>query len=115
MYSNGTYYEGEWLGGSRDGKGKLWTTGKDMYEENGKMIKLMGMGFIYKKTGLNMKDIGRMIYKMDLERKFGLIILNMKACIRKGKSTVMDNLYFQIQQCITEIDSTTKWKEKEHI
>ena len=83
--------------------------------ENGKMIKLMGMGFIYKKTGLNMKDIGRMIYKMDLERKFGLIILNMKACIRKGKSMAMDNIYFQIQQCTMEFGTTTRWKGKEHI
>ena len=33
----------------------------------GKMIRLMGMGFIDTQMGLNMRDIGRMIYSTGMD------------------------------------------------
>ena len=38
---------------------------------NGKMIKPMGMVYIYISMGLVMKEIGLKIYRMDLAKKIG--------------------------------------------
>ena len=40
-------------------------------KENGRMIKLRGMGYIYIKMERSMKDIGKMIFRMDMVLKFG--------------------------------------------
>jgi len=49
-------------------------------KDNGQMIKLMVMDVIniVKKMEFFFKEIGTMIYKMDMELKYGLINVNMK-------------------------------------
>lgn len=49
-------------------------------KDNGQMIKLMVMDVIniVKKMEFFFKEIGKMIYKMDMELKYGLINVNMK-------------------------------------
>ena len=46
--------------------------------DNGLMTKLMGMGSIVIKMELNIWVIGKMIFRMVLEEKFGLIKVLMK-------------------------------------
>ena len=40
-----------------------------------------------------MRDIGRMIYNTDLERKSGQIIVNMKENILRGRNMVEDCIF----------------------
>jgi hypothetical protein len=51
---------------------------KRCIKENGNIIKQMGKEFTYTKTAQNTKVIGKMIYKMVLVRKYGLMELFMK-------------------------------------
>ena len=53
---------------------------------NGHMIKQMGMENILIAMERHMKDIGRMMYSMEMEKKHGLIMQNMKENILTEKS-----------------------------
>jgi hypothetical protein len=50
---------------------------------NGKKIRLTATESIFMLTVQSMKDIGRMIYKMDSEWNHGLMAAGMKAGIKK--------------------------------
>ena len=47
------------------------------------MIRLMDLEFMFIKMVQNMKVNGKMIYNMDLARKYGLMDQNMKEIILK--------------------------------
>lgn len=49
---------------------------------NGKTIKLTALEYIFMSMELNMKEIGKMIYKMATELKPGKIKASMKALIK---------------------------------
>ena len=51
------------------------------------------MECMYISTGLNMREIGKMIYKMVTEQKHGKKGLNMKVIIKMGKNTVRENIF----------------------
>ena len=53
--------------------------------ENGKKTKQMVTESINILMGLNMKECGKMIYSMVLDRKFGLMEVYMKEIMLKGK------------------------------
>lgn len=61
-----------------------------------------------------MKDTGRMIYSMDLERKSGQIILGTKESIMKEKSTVEDAMFGLMVANTMEIGSKIGLKDMEH-
>ena len=49
------------------------------------MIRQMDMVFIFILMEQNMREIGKMICKMDMELKFGQMAQNMMVIIKKGK------------------------------
>lgn len=81
--------------------------------ENGEMINIMEKEF-FKQKNVNMKDNGRMIYNMDLEKKNGMIIAFMKAIFMKGKNKEKEHLNGRMEQFIQVCGLTTKDMEKEH-
>jgi hypothetical protein len=52
---------------------------------------------------LGMKAIGKMIFSMAMERKFGQITLSMKENIMKAKSMVKVHMYGLMEVCTREI------------
>lgn len=61
-----------------------------------------------------MKDTGRMIYNMDLERKSGQIIPGTKESIMKEKSTVEDAMFGLMVANTMVIGSKIGLKDMEH-
>jgi len=57
-------------------------------KDNGLMIKLMDLVFIFIKMALNMKDFGKMIYSTEKVLKHGLMDQSMMDTILKAKNTV---------------------------
>ena len=57
-----------------------------------------------------MKDTGKMIYSMDMERKYGLITLSMKENTMKVKSMVKELMYGQMVACMKETGLRTVLK-----
>ena len=60
-----------------------------------------------------MKGIGKMIYNMDMEKRFGQIIRNMKVNTMKEKSMVKGFMSGQMVVCMRESGMRTELKEKE--
>ena len=55
--------------------------------ENGKMIKLMVEELIHMQMGHDMRVNGNKIVSMEAELRHGLMALNIKDSIQKGKNT----------------------------
>ena len=66
----------------------------------GRTIWLMEEVFIATVMVLNMRESRWMIYKMEKEYKYGLMVLNLKDHLKTGKKTEME---FYISQIITNI------------
>ena len=60
-----------------------------------------------------MKGIGKMIYNMDMEKRFGQIIRNMKVNKKKKKSMVKGFMSGQMEVCMKESGMRIELKEKE--
>src|SRR5688572_11019968 len=54
--------------------------------ENGKMIRLMVRVCTFIKMALNMRESGRMISSMDMERRFGQMVQPLKEITLKERS-----------------------------
>lgn len=81
-------------------------------KENGLMIKLMVMEYISMQMEPVMKDIGRMIYRMDMVLNHGQIVQNMKVIIKKDKSMAKEHMYGVMVQHMRAIGRTIKLQDK---
>lgn len=70
----------------------------------------MDTAFLHKLMDQNILVIGFIIKKMDSERKNGLMVLNMKATIKKTISRVTENLNKLMGKYIMDSGSIIKWK-----
>lgn len=43
-------------------------------------IKLMGKELIHKLTGVSTKEVGKTMFRMGMERKFGAMVSNLREC-----------------------------------
>lgn len=83
------------------------------------MIRLKVMGYIYTRMAQNMKGIGRMIYKMDMELKFGNSLnetyllgemgANMKDSIRKARNLIKVDINGQTEVSMWDNGSIIKF------
>lgn len=71
-------------------------------KENGIKIKLMEKESIYILMGQNMRGNGKMIYNMDMVRKFGMMDLNIQGIIFKGKNKDKVNMNGQMVLILKE-------------
>ena len=72
-------------------KGKLYMQMGMYIKENGLMIKQTDLAFIFITMVPYTKVIGSIIFKMELELNFGLMVVNTRDNINKGKS--MEKVY----------------------
>jgi hypothetical protein len=79
------------------------------------MIRLMDLEFMFIKMVQNMRVNGKMIYNMDLARKYGLMDQNMKEIIMKEKNTEEDYIYGKMAQCIMVIGLIIELKDMVNI
>lgn len=82
---------------------------------NGKMIKHVVKVFIYILMVLNMKEIGWMIYNMDLVLNLGQIQLDMKVNINMVKKKDRENIIGLMDQFISEIGVIINFLDLEYI
>lgn len=54
-----------------------------------------------------MRDIGRMMYKMDMVEKYGQMVVNMKDLMLWAKRKVKENTFGQMEVVIKEIGRRT--------
>lgn len=62
-----------------------------------------------------MKDLGRMIYRMEMVWRLGQMVQNMKVVIRREKNTGMGNIFGMMNHPMREIGLTTKFVEEAFI
>ena len=75
---------------------------------NGKTTKPMDTESTLMLTGLNMKDIGGMIFSMGMVLKHGVIAQNTRATIMKVKNMVKAPIHGLMDQNMWEIGLTIK-------
>ena len=104
-----SYYEGEWFEDKVIVLSKIfrlkvwenWFMSTEMFMKGiGRTIWLMEEVYIATVMVLNTMESGQMIYKMEKEQRYGLMVLNMKDHLKTGKKTEME---FYISQIITNI------------
>jgi hypothetical protein len=61
-------------------------------KESSKKIRLMAKVYISIKMALNMMVIGKMMSKMDLEKKFGMMVLTLKDTSEMGRNMVKEHI-----------------------
>lgn len=62
------------------------------FRVSGRTIRLMDMEFIIIKMGQDIRASGKMIFRMEKDRKLGWIIVNMREIIKWDKKTVKGNI-----------------------
>ena len=70
---------------------------------NGRQIKLMDMECICMQMEQNMRDIGKMTCKKDLEMNVGLMDLSMKDIILEDKSMDKEHIFGMMAHLLKEI------------
>ena len=127
--NNSVIYTGNIISGKQHGYGiQKWGDGQNMKESGrmekslviyfiiqkviyikdfGKMIKQLGMEFIFQLMELNMKGSGSMILKMDMEMKYRMLDVNIKEIIKKGKKMEKENIHGLMEVNILEIVKLT--------
>ena len=64
---------------------------------------------------VDMKDIGLMMFKMDLGLKSGMMEVHLKVIIKMGKKKDMGNINGLMEVYIEEIGKIIKYREKVYI
>ena len=77
-------------------------------KEHGRKIKLMGMGKSHILMEPFIKVNGIMMFKMDMEKNFGSIIVNIKDIIKKVKKMEMVLTLGPMVQCTQATGRITK-------
>ena len=95
--------KGSGLMGRQAEKGNLFILMEIFMKENGKTIRQMVMEFTHIAMVRNTKVIGEKIFKTAMERKFGLMEVNTKDCIKMEKNMVMEDMCGQMGALMKEV------------
>ena len=76
--------------------------------DSGRKTRHVAMVLIFITMELNMKENGSKITNMDMEFKNGLMGVVMKACTKKAKNMVKENIAGEMVVIITVIGHRTK-------
>lgn len=115
MWPDGAKYEGDWVNGKANGKGKFMIMQGNLYtlmamstKEIGRMIRLVDMERISISMEPSMRENGLMIFSMEKEWRLGSMEADMKATMNRVRKMEKGSIRGEMAVISSDLGGTTK-------